>query len=94
MSIKSDSPSIIYRTEEELTTPFDGAVTIINHYWCYAAGNGYVFYKRFPSSRYVYIQANLDSRVTEMLVARLYPWATVVRVPIVYIKTDENGYYL
>lgn len=87
MSIPEDSPRLTFVPESDLALDdYSGkAIAIVNGYWAVHPERGLVIWGFTRKSPYVYPQYNSDPMVAQKLVASLYPWAEVKKIPLVLL---------
>lgn len=87
--MKSNDPRIVYVPLEEATAPRDGAVYMTNRWWSYVEDRGILFYRASPKDRHLSPQCSAQRAVSELVTKRLYPWATIKLIPVVYVNGSD-----
>lgn len=93
--IDRNDTRLVFLSEVTASTPKDGAISLVDRWWCYMEGEGLILWRDHPKSKHVSPQCNHSEAVTRMLQKRLYSWADVKLVPVVYLGVREyEGYVL
>lgn len=91
MGIEIDDDRLVFKPEEKVTQPIDGAIAYCNKWWVYVEGKGVLFFRQHPKSRYLAPQCNDQQICAESVRVHLYPWATLKHIPVVYLVVDGEG---
>lgn len=81
MAFLETHPRLSFIPENEAARPKGGNVQcVIDHWWCVHPEKGLVIWdKECP-------QANPNRTVTETCLAKLYPWAVIKQIPVVFMQ--------
>lgn len=87
----ADESRLCFRTLAEATTPKNGYVVMLDHWWVTCPERGLVFY-RSPGERAGALgspQCNRNESITRTVIARLWPQFEVTFVPLVYLPMRD-----
>lgn len=92
MPIDKNDPRIVFKTIEEVSKPMEGMVnTYLNRWWSYDPERGIIFWKP-RKERSLYPQCNHHEGTSRILTAKMYPWATIIHVPVVFTRLHLADY--
>lgn len=89
--MEMDDDRLVFKPEEKVIQPIDGATACVNKWWVYVEGRGVLFFRAHPKSRHLAPQCNDNLFCAEAVRAHLYPWATLKHIPVVYLVVDSEG---
>lgn len=76
---------------DRATAAKDGSTVRADRWWVYQEGKGIVFYRSTPKSGHLAPQCNASEPVADTVRSRLYPWAILKHLPVVYAHVDADG---
>lgn len=89
---KIDETKLRFLTLEKAAEPIDGLCRVIkDSWWCVDTERGLIFYSISRRGDGV-PQCNTNEQLARSLCAKLYPWATVQHVPLVFVRADPRDY--
>lgn len=86
--MEENNDQIVYIRESDFSAPKDGYTAYVNHWWCYVEGRGLMFYRVARKMKYLSPQCNSDKDVATIVRDKLYPWADLRFVPVLYLPQE------
>lgn len=88
--ITEDDKQLVFVPLEEASTPPGGIIECLkDNFWLYKEGKGILYWKDKYNS---YPQCNINRAVVENIKNRMYPWAEIIYVPVVFMKINIKDY--
>lgn len=91
LAMDQSDDRLVFRPESEVTQPIDNSTVYADKWWVYVPDKGIMFFRRTPKSRHLAPQCNSNRDCAEAVRLKLYPWAELRHLPVVYLRIDSES---
>lgn len=91
--VAQDDPRLRFLSLEKAAEPVDGFCRIIkDRWWCVHPERGLIFFSLNKRHRPGSPQCNASEQLARSIGLKLYPWAEIRHMPVVYMDADPRDY--
>lgn len=93
MSVEPADLRLVFMSLDDVLKARGLTEALHNQWWSFDPQRGIIFWKRgVRRNVFLYPQCNPDERISRMLTEKMYPWAEVLRVPLVLVRRNPSDY--
>jgi hypothetical protein len=89
MAIKQDDPRLLWVTILEAVKLLDGDITVYRDHWWVVGEKGILFWSPTAKQTFRHPQCNLSEDIAVRIRNKLFPWADIMKIPVVYRRREE-----